>query len=86
MNGYDRFHSLKTTLFSKETVNPYPDLESLSYEELSAKVDKARDWLNTNTHHPKYDEARRKYNWILHFQMKKQPKDMTPEEVMSYLL
>lgn len=85
MTGYDQWSSLKQTLFSAQG-NEYPELEQLPFVELAQKASVAHQWLLEHRDHPKYDEARRKYNWIIHYMGKKQPKELTPEQTFGYLL
>lgn len=86
MTGYDKFQFLRQTLFSKEKYSPFPELESLTYEELCSKGKLALEWINDpkNESNPNMEKARKKFNWILYWQNKKRPA-MKPDDIMSYL-
>lgn len=66
--------------------DPYPELKLLSHEELRCKALQATEWLAKHKGHHKYHEGVKKYNWIVHRMLQKQPKDMPVSEVLSYLL
>lgn len=87
MDGYEKFHSLKATLFNPKSYS-YPELKELSYEQLIEKKNIAKAWIDQNPDHPKMKEAKRKYDWIIHYAMKKAPKkdNLSPQEVLEYLL
>ncbi len=86
MNGFDKWRSLKDTVFAPPQTKQFPELEQLSFEELTAKGNIARDWIQLHPTHANILEARRKYNWIVHYWNKKRPADLTVNEIFGYLL
>ena len=86
MNGFDKWRSLKDTLFAPEQTKQFPELEKLTFEELTTKGNVARDWIQAHPDHPNIEEYRRKYNWVVHYWNKKRPPDISVEEAFGYLL